>query len=359
MIRVLTLELFKGDEGERKVLSYTQEAVRKASLELTRALRNNIILLLTCNRAELWYEGLRVPPVILERSLRLNPLSVKAYEAEKEGEEAELYLFELAAGIHSPYFGEEIILHQLSSALEVAKSVGSVSANLDRLFRAAIENGRAIHKCLKVRVFDEEGLEELYGLLKGSTVLVIGSGEYARLVSSHLASKNLTVYQTLRDNSKADFLIPSGVKAIPFEERLAYALKADAVISASSAIGYTLTEKELSALEGKKLFDLASPSDFPLSVEAIRQLSSSTPKRDEVVRRVKELSLEKHKTFCQEMEKREELPFASALAFETASTFLRKEGHLLALEDNPELAAELFEGVRKAVMSAYFSRKSP
>lgn len=355
MISVISLDLDRAPERLRKTLLYTSDEIRHAGSVLARKTRASFILLVTCNRAQVWFEDNgEMSASLIARSLSMRENEVAPYVSSFSGEDAYYYLYRLSAGILSPYFGEEVIISQLSLAAECARSIGSISAELDQLFRSAVAFARRVHTEMKVRVFDREEVLAVPPLIKGHHVLVIGSGEMARLIAAELVHNGFEVRQCVRDISKADFLIPSGVKAIPYNERLKESSWADAVISASSSVGYTLTAEELKLFSGAGLFDLASPSDFPPEVEAVRHIDAPTPLRDAVIRRVEELARCECESFCSYLEKRAELPLAQEIAVNTASAFIRKVSTLLELDKNESLAASLYEECRKASVSAYF-----
>lgn len=354
MINVTSLLLSEGPEELRKALLYSPDEIRRCAARLSRSVRSPFILLVTCNRAEVYSAGDTIPASLLAGTLSLPRNDISRYSETAEGDsEAGFHLFCLSAGILSPYFGEEVIISQIGQAREIALSLGTSSAELDYLFRSAVSFSRRIHSRLKIRVFDEKCVKAAAALCRGR-VLVIGSGEEARRIAAELVAGSHEVLETIRDTDKADFLIPQGVTAVPYEKRLEAALSADTVLSCSSAIGYTLTEEELRSLGDRLLIDLASPSDFPPSFPAIRSCGVTDELQLKVRRQVEEAAREECARLLDEFSKRDELPFVEALAVNTANTIIRKSSRLLSLEEDEGLASELYELCRKASISAYF-----
>lgn len=355
MISVISLDLDRAPERLRRTLSYSGDEIRHAGSVLAGKTRASFILLVTCNRAQVWFEDNGEMSVsLIARTLSMKENEVSPYSSFLSGESAYYYLYRLSTGILSPYFGEEVIISQLSLAAECARSIGSISAALDQLFRSAVAFARRVHTSMKVRVFDKDAVLAVLPLVQGRNVLIIGSGEAARLISAALAENGFEVRQCVRDISKADFLVPSGVKAVPYESRLNESDWAETVISASSGIGYTLSHDELKLFAGARLLDLASPSDFPPDADAIRHIEAPTPLRDAVIAKVEALSKAECSSFCDYLAKRSELPLAQEIAVNTASSFIRKVSSLLELDKNESLAASLYEECRKASVSAYF-----
>lgn len=355
MISVISLDLEKAPLRLRKALQYSGDEIRHAGSVLAHKTRASFILLITCNRAEVWAEDNGEMSVsLIARSLSMKENEVAPYVSSLKGEDACYYLYRLSSGILSPYFGEEVIISQISLAAECARSIGSISAELDQLFRSAVSFARRVHNLMKVRVFDMERVLAIPPLLKGRHVLLIGSGEEARLIASTLRDNGFEVVQCVRDISKADFLVPRGVRAVGYDSRLEYTSWAESVISASSGIGYTLSAEEIKLFGGALLLDLASPSDFPPDVDAIRFIDAPSPLRDSVICRVNELAQKETLAFSAYLEKRKNLPIAEEIAVNTASVFIRKVSALLELDKNESLASSLYEECRKASISAYY-----
>lgn len=334
-------------------IGYEREDVRKADLNLSSSVRASFVILLTCNRAEIYYYGDDVTATLFSRALRLNPLDVLPYFEKREGDEAVKYLFELSSGLLSPYFGEEVISGQIARAMEEARASGVINAELDLLFRSALNFSKKVHSKLKVRVIDREEIEEVCRLVKGRRVLVTGSGEKARAIAKLLSAQGKEVIETVRDVEKADFLIPSGVRAVPYDERKKYLSTVDVLISASSGIGYTYEKSDLEPFN-LQLFDLATPSDLPLDLEAVRTLSCPTPLKDEVTLTIGQMAAEALEVFNAELKKKEMLPYVEALAINAASSLVRKERKNLKLDENRDLAEKLYEECRKSVISAFY-----
>jgi len=352
MIHCLSLSLCKAPEKLRKALLYSEVDVRKASEKLEKTFRSPFVLLLTCNRAEMYsVNESELSP--FSSALSLNALAVKEYAEHYEGKDAVKHLFLLSSGILSEYYGEDVILSQISSALEMAKKLGNASFELDHLFRSALSFGKDVRKRFDVRVFDWGLIDEVKKRIPpSSSVLVIGTGALARMLSSSLLSDGHDVVETIRDTSKIGELIPYGVKAVPYGD-VASCLDRDVIISASSKIGYTLSEECLGKVRGKLLFDLAHPSDLPPSFGAITDddLCYPTPKRDEVKAKVLSLFDESYLRYSEETEKTLNHPAVEQMAYDGAAETVRRMKGLIKEES---LEDALFESARKAFITSYY-----
>jgi len=354
-LKIIGFDLTTSPEELRKALLYEREDVRRASTALVKETRSRYVLLVTCNRVEVYTsDDSNITATLLSSALGLGYLRLREYRYEIEGEAVIRHLYLLSTGVLSAYFGEETILSQLNIAIEVARAVGTVSGELNVLFQSAISFAKRIHTEMKVRVFDRDIVDRTIALVNGRRTIVLGSGELARLIAEALEKSGCETYQALRDISKADFLVPSGVRAVSWDDRSSVAEKCEAVVSASSAIGYTLGEDDRKIVEGKLLLDLAVPSDFPLSFKAVtlQKLGASTPLRDAVVKRVEEEAERKMGEYLLQMEKRRGFLKAEEIAVDIASDSVRRLSSFLPSDDENGLAERVYEMIRKASVNA-------
>lgn len=357
-VSCLSFDLASAPGPDRLALVYGPEDLSRSATKLAAKTRSSFVVLLTCNRAEVYFpEGANMTGTLFSSSLGLGYLRVKEYESSFSGDDCVRHLLELSTGILSPCFGEEAIISQISLALETAKRVGSADSSLDHLFRHVLNFAKGVHTRHQVRVFDTALVEKVAEACSGKRALVIGSGALARMVSAALLKVCPVVTQTVRSSDKADFLVPAGVTAAPYDDRLPLLEGAGCVVSASSGVGYTLDEDALPLLKGKLLIDLASPSDFPPSFRALREedFGAPTPLRDAVVEKVRAEAEESLLAYKAEEGKREAFKDTDRIAYDAASALVRKMRGPLSLDD--EGASALFECARKTYISAALRRR--
>lgn len=112
-----------------------------------------IVYLVTCNRAEVIYVGDGTRPVGAYRPLIYEALTDDTPipgQAEREltawaGEGAVEHVFEVAAGLDSAMVGETEIRGQLRDAFELSRSLGLVGTRLEWLFEEAGRAARRVH----------------------------------------------------------------------------------------------------------------------------------------------------------------------------------------------------------------------
>lgn len=246
--------------------------------ELARQLagdKGEAVCLSTCNRTELYLAAgsaeeaeERAEAALLALETELGPA---LYRLRDEG--AALHLFRVAAGLDSMVPGEGEILGQVRAAHDL----GATGPILNRLFRQALHAGR------KARTQTAIGespasvssaaaalAEQVFGDLRGRSILVVGAGKVGELAVRNLVSRGATIaFVANRSVGRAtDLARRAGGEAIPLDRVQSQLERADVVLSSTSASGWILTraqvEQALPARKGRPLFliDLAVPRDL-------------------------------------------------------------------------------------------------
>ena len=233
------------------------------------------VCLSTCNRTELYLAhaeavdaGGEARAHLLEREPELEGALYRLHD-----EAAALHLFRVAAGLDSLVPGEGEILGQVRAAHDA----GANGPILDRLFRQALHAGK------KARAQTAIGespasvssaaaalAEQVFGDLRGRTILVIGAGKVGELAVRNLASRGATIafIANRSVDRAAEIAGRFGGQALPLDRVDAELERADVVLSSTSAPGWIVTrdqvERALPARKGRPLFliDLAVPRDL-------------------------------------------------------------------------------------------------
>lgn len=310
-----------------------------------------LLIIITCTRIEVYSENHPISFESIERAFSLNHILSMDKRHSFFEDDALRHFYSLSLGLDSPLFGEDMILSQISEARGRAVATKGSSAYLMRLSQDVISFSKKMHTEHKIRVFDREiGLFFSDNVRKEERVLIIGSGELARLVAEELVKKGCSVMMTLRDTEKT-FLIPPGAVAVPYDERRKLLVGADVIISASSGIYHTLDESDKPFLIGKVVYDLAEPHDIPdeLAPLRLKELGIRTPVRDMLIETMKGRIEERIKAFKSDIEMREE----SLRAEDFSISVLRRlsqtiESLGLDSEKRKDLESAIGECTRKA-----------
>jgi glutamyl-tRNA reductase len=196
------------------------------------------VLLLTCNRVELYYVA---PPdpwqvdaakgLLCETAgpgVCLSPESVYHHT----GEEAVVHLFEVAAGLDSLVLGEHEILGQVKVAAPEAVQQGFAGPVLKRLFECAAR-----------------AAEGVLGSLQGKRLMVFGAGRIAQVTAKHMAAHGagpITVFSRTfaRAQELAEAAHGRAISAIDLPEALA---ESDIVVGCTAAPHHVVTVHHIQA----------------------------------------------------------------------------------------------------------------
>jgi glutamyl-tRNA reductase len=237
--------------------------------------RSEAVCLSTCNRTELYLADESVEEAerkaeaaLLALETELGPALYRLHD-----EAAALHLFRVAAGLDSLVPGEGEILGQVRAAHDA----GANGPILDRLFRQALHAGKkaraqtAIGESpASVSAAAAALAEQVFGDLRGRTILVIGAGKVGELAVRNLASRGATIafIANRSVDRAAEIAGRFGGQALPLDRVDAELERADVVLSSTSAPGWIVTrdqvERALPARKGRPLFliDLAVPRDL-------------------------------------------------------------------------------------------------
>ena len=199
----------------------------------------------------------------------------------RAGDEAAGHLFRVASGLDSLVLGEAEILGQVKIALENSRLNGSGGPALDELFRRAIGCGKRARSetgisrgGLSVGAAAVELARQIFGDLRGRTVLILGAGKMSARVAQCLVSSGAqSVIVANRTFERAQELArefsdanaPS--QAVKWDEFPTKLADADIVIASTRAPHYVVTREQIAAVSKKRrrsllLIDIAVPRDI-------------------------------------------------------------------------------------------------
>ena len=246
------------------------------------------VIVSTCNRVEIYVWGEGSASARLKKSLcdfhgefPGQSAEIERHFYEKNGDDAARHLFEVASGLDSLVLGESEILGQIKRAHEEAIFSATCGANLDELFRRAILCGKrartetAISKgALSVGAAGVELARQIFGSLKGHTVLILGAGKMSARVAQCLVSSGAhRVLVSNRTFERAQQLARefgdegAGAEAVTWDDFPQKLAEADIVISSTRAPHYVVTPGQIQASSKKRrrsllLIDIAVPRDI-------------------------------------------------------------------------------------------------
>jgi glutamyl-tRNA reductase len=239
----------------------------------------------TCNRTELYaaapdptFRFTDVPDLLTDfllRSRSLSPSAVSPCLYSHASTEAVRHLCRVSAGLDSMILGEAEVLGQVATAHEWAMQAGAAGPILEAAFRTAVRAGRRARAETGICRTPMSAASEAVRLVRefapaGSAVLIVGTGDLARVLGEVLRSKGFANLEVIgRTTEHAQGMAEAiGATARPWHG-LRDALRGADVVLTTTAAPHALITLELvrSALEGRApdrgltFVDLAVPRD--------------------------------------------------------------------------------------------------
>lgn len=244
------------------------------------------MVLSTCNRVEIAVttENPAELTATLARLRNLDPQWLEQYLYVHRGTEALRHLFRVAASLDSMVIGEPQILGQLKNAYQIARDAGSLHGPLDSVVTRAFSIAKRVRteteigqSAVSISYAAVELAREIFGSLKGKTVLIAGAGKMSELAARHLHRSGATnIMVTNRTRSRAEEMarLFEG-KVVDYEKFHATLPEIDILIASSGAQHYILekdqAQRAISVRKNRPMFliDIAVPRNIDPAVNSI------------------------------------------------------------------------------------------
>ena len=212
---------------------------------------------------------------LLELEEKLGPALYRLHD-----EAAALHLFRVAAGLDSMVPGEGEILGQVRRAHEVgaagphprpAVSPRCAGREEGRSETAIAENPASVSSAAAALA------EQVFGDLRGRSILVIGAGKVGELAVRNLVTRGATIAFVANRTHRPGCGARAALRreALPLDQVDGELAQADVVLSSTSSSGWVLTreqvERALPQRRGRPLFliDLAVPRDLDPTIHEL------------------------------------------------------------------------------------------
>jgi glutamyl-tRNA reductase len=275
----------------RERLAVPEGTLSRALQDLQRLGASEAVVLSTCNRVEFAVSAPDdvEPGGIMDRFLEQwqGSSSVSAFSGHiyrLEAREAIRHLFRVAASLDSMVVGEPQILGQLKAAYAAAKSEGTVGGLLETVMTKAFNVAKRVRSetgigqmAVSVSYAAVELARQIFGSLKGHTVMIIGSGKMGELAAKHLrrsgANRILVTNRTWERAEELARLFEG--RAIEYTRFQSVLHEVDIVISSSGAPHYILSRDDMQRVIAQRrnkpifLIDIAVPRNIDPAVNDI------------------------------------------------------------------------------------------
>ncbi len=192
-------------------------------------------------------------------------------------EQALEHAFRVGCGLDSVCIGEKNIARQVSSAWQQARNAGSSGHFLDAVLQKTLAIRRRVRKetplgaqTVSAAAAAAEVASRIFGSLANRKIVLLGAGRMGEMTVRELTARGAqSVVVVNRTEGRARNLEQTaGAHALGLNDRWAAMVKADLVVTATSAPGFIFTSDDMKKLaaerKGRKLLliDLALPRNI-------------------------------------------------------------------------------------------------
>lgn len=254
-----------------------------------RGAANEAAILSTCNRTELYVEGLSVDAVLAwwMQHAGMTLEDAQPYLYQHTEQDAVRQALRVAAGLDSMVLGEPQILGQMKEAARTAEQVGALGSHLHRLFQHAFAVAKEIRtntgigeSVVSMAAASVHLAERIFDDLQAQSVLLVGAGDMMELCATHFAGarprRMAVANRTLERASRlAEQVHGESMRLSEMPDALH---QFDVVISCTASslpiIGLGMVERALKARRHRPMFmvDLAVPRDIEPEVAALNDV---------------------------------------------------------------------------------------
>ena len=180
--------------------------------------------------------------------------------------------------------GEAQILHQLKTAYGLAEEAGTTGIVLNKLLRRSFEVGKRVRtetrigeNSLSIASVSVDLARNVFGELGRRVVLVVGAGEMAELVVTHLQGHGVNRIMVANRTFERGLELAQrfGGEAVPYEDLEGHLAVADIVITSTASHEPIITKADMDRVMRRRknrpvfLIDIALPRDVDPAVNKV------------------------------------------------------------------------------------------
>jgi glutamyl-tRNA reductase len=277
----------------RERLAFPEPVLAEALGTLRQAAgADEAMILSTCNRVEIavtTQNGNATDAVrrFLAARNSADPGSLDAYLYELSDRDAIRHIFRVAASLDSMVIGEPQILGQMKAAYAAAHELGSLHGILDDVLTRAFGVAKRVRNeteigrsAVSVSYAAVELARQIFGSLKGKTVLIAGAGKMSELAARHLhrsGCERILVTNRTRKRAEEMAALFDG-EVIDYDAWKSRLAEMDIVLTSSGAHDYILRRDEMKRAVDKRrnrpmfVIDIAVPRNVEPSVNELENV---------------------------------------------------------------------------------------
>ena len=270
----------------REAVSFTDTKKIEAINILLDSEIDEIVILSTCNRSEIYISGENIQQKVDEVANFYKDYfgvkDIEQYLFKKTTLEAIQHLFDVTAGLDSLVVGEDQILGQVKDGDEFRMKLGATKKVFNKLFRDAVTTSKEIktitkisQQPLSISYIGVKLLKEKMGTLEGKNALIVGLGKMNLLTLNHLEEENVkNIYIANRNIEKTKEIENKFDNIIPIEysdrHKIIQEKSIDIVISATSSPHLVIKYDDMHKLDKKiYIMDIALPRDIDTKLKEL------------------------------------------------------------------------------------------
>ncbi|KEI00916.1 glutamyl-tRNA reductase [Clostridium botulinum] len=271
----------------REKVSFSTSQKMKCGKYLTEKGIDEVIILSTCNRSEIYIASEDIDnkiDIIIDFYKEYSKVdNIYDYIFIKKNIDAIFHIYNVSSGLDSMILCEDQILGQVKDAMAFSMQHKLSKKILNKLFREAITSAKKIKSELKV---SETPISMVYiaikllkqniGSLCGKKACIIGAGEMGRLALKHLIGEDLQeIFVANRTYDNVIDLLKEfpKIKPVKYESKSKILEDVDILITATSAPHIVITHNELKNIKNPLyIMDLALPRDVEKGVEELKNI---------------------------------------------------------------------------------------
>lgn len=273
---------------ERFAISSDQIASSLLNLVGDGVLRE-IAILSTCNRVEIYIvcakvdEAIKLIHQFLAKHSGIDPTQRPEFYTHQTPASIQ-HLYEVCSGLDSMVVGETEILGQVKESYRLAHQAHRTGLALNKLFQSAFSVAKEIRSRTRIGIGSVsvgsvavDLASQIFGDLSRRVVMLIGAGEMSEITACALQRRGAhSILVTNRSHERAVVLAKNlKGRAVPWESWQEECVRADIVISSTSAPHFLITRENLIPVVGQRngaplfLIDIAVPRDIEREVSKI------------------------------------------------------------------------------------------
>jgi glutamyl-tRNA reductase len=279
----------------RERVAFAADQLVEALQEGCRSMQlQELVILSTCNRTEMFFAAATDDGLALERALawlgeyhRLDPEEIRENCYHYADSRALEHMVQVASGLDSMVLGEPQILGQMKSAYAVAEEAGTAGVEMMQLFPRAFAIAKKVRtdtaigeNPVSVAYAAVDLAGHIFSDLSTTRALLVGAGETIDLVATHLANTGIAqIVVANRTLSRARELAQRfGAEAVLLADIPEQLVAADIVISSTGSqlpiLGKGAVEDALKVRKHKPILmiDLAVPRDIEAQVGSLKDI---------------------------------------------------------------------------------------